>query len=104
MDYGHAHNLGSHKVKQLDIFDPSVRDNMEFRKALARRDISTVYRLMCTTMDYSQRNISRLTGQSQSEISEILKGRQVQSYEVFVRIADGLGVPHGWMGLAHDAT
>lgn len=104
MGYGHAHNLGNREAKQLDIFDPSIRDNMEFREALARRDIATVYRLLCTTMGYSQRGISRLTEQSQSEISEILKGRQVQAYEVLVRIADGLGIPRGWMGLAHDAT
>jgi len=92
------------EAKQLDSFDPSIRDNMEFREALARRDIATVYRLLCTTMGYSQRDISRLTEQSQSEISEILKGRQVQGYGVLVRIADGLGIPRGWMGLAHDAT
>jgi hypothetical protein len=26
----------------------------------------------------------------------------VVSYEVLVRIADGLGVPRGWMGLEHS--
>jgi hypothetical protein len=25
----------------------------------------------------------------------------VLSYDVLVRISDGLGVPRGWMGLAH---
>ena len=43
-----------------------------------------------------------MTGQSQSEVSEILKGRQVMAYDVLTRIADGLGVPRGYMGLAYD--
>jgi transcriptional regulator with XRE-family HTH domain len=50
----------------------------------------------------SQRRIAASTGQSQSEISEILKGRRVVSYDVLVRIALGLGVPRGHLGLAYD--
>jgi transcriptional regulator with XRE-family HTH domain len=52
----------------------------------------------------SQRRIASLTGQSQSEISEIISGRQVMAYDVLVRIADGLGVPRGHLGLAYDPT
>lgn len=49
----------------------------------------------------SQRRIAALTEQSQREISEIISGkRQVVAYDLLVRIADGLGVPRGWMGLA----
>jgi transcriptional regulator with XRE-family HTH domain len=62
-----------------------------------------VYHLL-RKMGYSQRQISRLTKQTQSEVSEIIKGRRVLSYDLLIRIADGLGVPRGWMGLAHDAT
>ena len=50
----------------------------------------------------SQRRIAALTGQSQSEISEILGGRQVVSYDLLARIAEGLGVPRGQLGLAYD--
>jgi hypothetical protein len=32
---------------------------------------------------------------SQSEVSEIFSGRQVQSYDVLVRVADGLEIPRG---------
>jgi transcriptional regulator with XRE-family HTH domain len=53
-------------------------------------------------MGVSQRHIAALTGQSQSEISEILAGRQVVSYDVLTRVADGLGVPRGSLGLAYD--
>ena len=73
----------------------------EFRMALARRDIQLVVRLL-QRHGLSQRRIAALTGQSQSEISEILAGRRVTNYHVLVRIADGLGVPRGWMGLAYD--
>jgi transcriptional regulator with XRE-family HTH domain len=71
------------------------------RRALAARDVSAVYRLL-TESGVSQRQIADLTGQSQSEVSEILKGRQVMAYDVLVRIAEGLGVQRAWMGLAYD--
>jgi transcriptional regulator with XRE-family HTH domain len=106
MSYGHAHNLlSAHKgpPSQLDVFDPAVRDDMTLRNTLASRNIPQVYRLLCK-MGYSQRQISRLAKQTQSEVSEIIKGRQVLSYDLLIRIADGLGVPRGWMGLAYDAT
>src|ERR671931_1354637 len=73
----------------------------EMRSALAAREVSTVYRLLRRT-GVSQRQIAAMTGQSQSEVSEILKGRQVMAYDVLARIADGLGIPRGYMGLAYD--
>jgi predicted XRE-type DNA-binding protein len=63
--------------------------------ALARRDVTTVYRIL-QKFGVSQRRIATLTEQSQGEVSEIVAGkRQVVSYDVLVRIADGLGVPRG---------
>ncbi|MBP2340001.1 transcriptional regulator with XRE-family HTH domain [Saccharothrix coeruleofusca] len=76
-------------------------DQQEMRDALAKREISSVYRLL-RRHGVSQRQIAALTGQSQSEVSEILKGRQVMAYDVLARIAQGLGVPRGYMGLAYD--
>ncbi|MGH4008747.1 MAG: helix-turn-helix domain-containing protein [Pseudonocardiaceae bacterium] len=72
------------------------------RAALASRDISTVYRLLMQA-GVAQRVIARATGQSQSEVCEILKGRQVMAYDVLVRIAAGLGVPREVMGLGYGA-
>lgn len=72
------------------------------RRALAQRDITALYRLL-TGAGVSQQQIARLTGQSQSEVSEIVKGRQVMAYDLLVRIASGFDVPRGWMGLAYDA-
>jgi transcriptional regulator with XRE-family HTH domain len=78
-----------------------VWEDQEMRKALAGREVSTIYKLL-RRRGVSQRQIAAMTGQSQSEVSEILKGRQVMAYDVLVRIADGLGVPRGYMGLAYD--
>jgi transcriptional regulator with XRE-family HTH domain len=71
------------------------------RYALATHDIGTVYRLL-QRYGVSQRRIAARVEQTQSEISEILGGRRVVSYDVLVRIADGLGVPRGWMGLEYS--
>ncbi|MDQ4092776.1 MAG: helix-turn-helix domain-containing protein, partial [Actinomycetota bacterium] len=71
------------------------------RRALAERDITSVYRLL-TQADINQRQIAQMIGQSQSEVSEVLKGRRVMAYDVLVRIAQGLDIPRAWMGLAYD--
>ena len=81
--------------------DPALWRRADMRAALAVRDIAAVFRLL-QRVGVSQRRIAALTGQSQSEISEILAGRQVVSYDVLTRIADGLGVARGSLGLAYD--
>ncbi|MGH3756122.1 MAG: helix-turn-helix domain-containing protein, partial [Pseudonocardiaceae bacterium] len=68
------------------------------RAALDARDVGMVYRLLGRA-GVSQRRIAALTGQAQSEVCEILQGRRVRDVEVLERIADGLGVPRGWMRL-----
>ncbi len=70
------------------------------RIALAQRDIAAVYRVLCEA-GVSQARIAQATGQQQSDVSAILAGRRVLSIAVLERIADGLGVPRGWMGLAY---
>lgn len=83
--------------------DPRVWERPRMRAALARHEISEVYRLLGAT-GVSQRQIAALTGQNQSEISDINQGRQVQAYDLLARIADGLGIPRGYMGLAYSDT
>lgn len=84
--------------------EPAVWESPAAREALAARDVAGIYQTL-QRVGISQRRIAALTGQSQSEISEILAGeRQVMAYDVLVRIADGLGIPRGYMGLAYDAT
>lgn len=72
------------------------------RAALVNRDIGTVYRILMQA-GVVQRVIAQATGQSQSEVCEILKGRQVMAYDVLDRIATGLGVPREAMGLGYGA-
>jgi transcriptional regulator with XRE-family HTH domain len=80
--------------------DSSIFERTDMKRALARRDITTVYRLL-VAHGVSQRYLAELVGQSQSEVSEIMSGRQVQSYDVMVRVADGLNVSRGAMGLSY---
>ncbi len=71
------------------------------RQALACRNITAVYRIL-RDAGVSQVSIALATGQRQSEVSNIIAGRQVQSVALLERIADGLGTPRGWMGLAYS--
>lgn len=80
--------------------DPSLWERPQMRIALAQHNISEVYRILGAT-GVSQRRIATLTGQNQSEVSAISQGRQVQAYDVLARIADGLGIPRGYLGLAY---
>ena len=74
----------------------------QMTKALAERDMATVFRLL-QECGLSQRGIAARTGQSQSEISEVMSGRRIVSYDVLVRIADGLAISRGYLGLAYCA-
>ena len=69
------------------------------RAALADRDVAAIFCIL-RKGGMSQRQIAQLVKMSQSEVSEIFSGRRVQSYDVLVRVADGLGIPRGMMGLA----
>lgn len=81
--------------------DPRIWDEPLMRAALHKRDMGAVFVLL-RRHGISQRRISALTGQSQSEVSEICHGRQVMAYEVLARIASGLGIPPGLMGMAYS--
>ncbi|MEJ7704735.1 MAG: helix-turn-helix transcriptional regulator, partial [Geodermatophilaceae bacterium] len=74
----------------------------DVRRILTERDIAALYRVL-KDEGVTQRTIAALTGQSQSEVSEILAGRRVLAYDVLVRIAAGLGIPRELMGLSHGA-
>jgi transcriptional regulator with XRE-family HTH domain len=72
--------------------------------ALARRDIGDVFRQL-QRLGLSQRNIAGRTGQGQSEVAEIMSGsRIITSYDVLLRIAHGLGIPRGLLGLAYTTA
>ncbi|GAB2994203.1 helix-turn-helix domain-containing protein [Saccharothrix stipae] len=91
-------NVGSGGDRPIN---PVVWHDRDIRAALAQRNIGRVYQLL-RRFGVSQRQIAACTGQGQSEVSAIVNGRQVQAYDVLERIADGLGVPRGYMGLAYS--
>lgn len=72
------------------------------RGAMAARDVGAVFRTL-TNAGYSQRAIAALVGQRQSEVSDVLHGRDVISVRVLERIADGLGTPRAWWRLAGES-
>jgi transcriptional regulator with XRE-family HTH domain len=81
--------------------DPAIWRREDMRTAMADRDIGAIFKIL-GRHGISQRRIAALTGQSQSEISEIIAGRQVSAYDVLARIADGFGIPRAWLGLHLD--
>ncbi|MCA1676664.1 MAG: helix-turn-helix domain-containing protein, partial [Actinobacteria bacterium] len=110
MSYGHAHNLNA-KPDQAEPgvspaddptppIDPRLYRRDDVRPVLAERDIAALY-LILKGEGVTQRQIAELTGQSQSEVSEILSGRKVLSYDLLVRIAEGFHVPRELMGLSY---
>jgi hypothetical protein len=79
--------------KDLHRPDPAFWAEQEVREMLAVRDIAALYQYL-RRYGFSQNHIARLTGQSQPEVSAITRGlRRVQSFDVLLRIADGLGIP-----------
>src|ERR1051326_5377517 len=87
--------------------DPALFEREDVRGVLAALDVGALYRLL-GDVGISQRQISIYTGQSQSEVSEIVAGRRrVESPQVLVRIAEGFDIPRELMGLswwAPDST
>lgn len=83
----------------VTLDDPEVFAGEEMRAALDARDVTLIYRLLYQG-GVTQTEIARRTGQSQSEVSDILKGRRVRDVMVLERIADGLRIPRAWMRLA----
>lgn len=87
----------------MEPIDPTLWDGPAVRQALAQRDITTVFQLLAEA-GVPKGVIAALTGQKPSDVSEIIAGRFVHSYDLLVRIANGLGVPRGWLGLAYSGN
>jgi transcriptional regulator with XRE-family HTH domain len=80
---------------------PGTWDDPALAAALRDRDIATIYHHL-QERGYTQRHIAALTGQGQNEVSDVLlRGRAVTTYDVLLRIAEGLGIPRGRMGLGY---
>jgi len=109
VSYGHADKLAAITAatptagseKPVPPIDPALYRRDDVLPVLAERNIAALYRVLKDDAKLTQRQIAELTGQSQSEVSEILKGRQVRDVTVLERICDGLGIPRELMGLSY---
>jgi transcriptional regulator with XRE-family HTH domain len=83
----------------MAVPDPEWWSQPDVLPILAGRDITALYNWLQKKHGLSQQRIAALTGQSQPEVSAIMHGRKVHSYDVLVRAADGLRIPRVLMGL-----
>jgi hypothetical protein len=79
--------------------DPAVWYRPAMRTALAARDFSTVYRLL-QKIGFSRQQIATFTGQPLTEVTAIVHGRRIVSYDVIRRVAAGLGAPPCLVGVS----
>ena len=84
--------------RSVPRFDPEWLDDPRLRASLAVQDVQALFRWL-QARGWSQVQIGAATGQSQPEVSAILKGRQVKAHALLMRIARGLGIPPGYMQL-----
>jgi hypothetical protein len=117
MAYGHAHKIAgiaagaaapvdpvgstSNARRAAPPIDPELYRRDDVRRILAERGLGALFRVLKDDVGLTQRTIAELTGMSQSEVSEILSGRRVLSYDVLLRVVEGLGIPRGLMGLGY---
>ena len=93
MSYGHADKIAAMAAgmaagseKPTPPIDPTLYHRDDMRAVLAAHDIAGPYQLL-KEAGLTQRDIARLTGQSQSEVSEILARRRCADGRVAVRSA-----------------
>ena len=73
---------------------PDFWSRPDVTRALARRDIGELFRLLKKWAGLSQTRIGEATGQSQGRVSYIINGKyQVTTINSLTRIADGLRMP-----------
>lgn len=85
--------MGSSDLLQVD---PAFWQREEVDRALERRDVGGLFRLLRRFAGASQHRIGAAVDLQQGTVSAIMKGdRVVTSIDVLVRIADGLGMPDG---------
>ena len=92
--------LASAAEQRGPAIDPALYAREDLRRILAALDVGGLYRALKDDPGLSQRQIAARTGQSQSEVADIVAGRRVENYHLLVRIAEGLDIPPERMGLS----
>ncbi|MEU2678601.1 helix-turn-helix domain-containing protein [Streptomyces sp. NPDC007107] len=83
------------------LLTSDVLDREDIRRALAEHDFAAVFTLIKKWGGLSQNRIASACQLTPGKVSTIISGAQrVTSFEVVCRIADGLGIPGGLLGLA----
>jgi transcriptional regulator with XRE-family HTH domain len=73
---------------------PAFWERPDVCRALRKRDMGALFRLLCQYTGLSQMRIATAVGLGQGRISEIINGiRNIRDAKVFERIADGLDMP-----------
>jgi transcriptional regulator with XRE-family HTH domain/tetratricopeptide (TPR) repeat protein len=76
-------------------------DGRPMRDILASRDIAALFGFL-RRRGLSRARIAGLTGLSETRVRQIWQGKQqITSYEVLERLAHGLGIPRGYLGLGY---
>ncbi|MGQ4619767.1 hypothetical protein [Nocardia sp. R7R-8] len=95
--------MNVHEASAVTIA-PALWESPAMRAALAHRDLKRVFELL-QRGGFSQREIGRQAGLTSSEVYQVLhRGRRISAYDVLGKIADGLRIPRGYMGLAYDES
>jgi hypothetical protein len=72
------------------------------REALRCRDVTAVFRYL-KAQGWSRAAMAAATGISETRVRKVIRGRQkITSYDVLERIAEGLDIERGLMGLAYS--
>ncbi|MGH3938743.1 MAG: helix-turn-helix domain-containing protein [Pseudonocardiaceae bacterium] len=92
--------MSDESAGQPEPIDPAIYWRDDVRRILATLDIASLYLILKDT-GLSQRQIAARTGQSQSEVADIVaRRRRVENHDLLQRIAGGLSIPLEFMGLS----
>jgi transcriptional regulator with XRE-family HTH domain len=90
---------GVNTERSAPLVDPAWWRDPRLRPSLAVCDVGALFRWL-NARGWSQVQIASATGQTQPEVSAIMKGREVKAQSVLLRIARGLRIPLGYMRLS----
>jgi hypothetical protein len=94
-------NEAGHAVN-TDWWHDEIVEQRRMADVLASRDVGAIFRFL-RGQGWSLTAICVATGISETRIRAVMRGTQrITSYEVLERVALGLSIPRGAMGLAYD--
>ncbi|WP_435841227.1 helix-turn-helix domain-containing protein [Streptomyces griseus] len=96
-----ATEVRAHGCRRPGLLAPDVLDRADVRAGLAEHDFAAAFTLFKKWGGLSQNRIASACRLTPGKVSTIISGSQrVTSFDVVCRIADGLRIPGGLLGLA----